>query len=408
VRLVPEPGPLRLLSVSTLVNTFGNGLFYTSAALFYTRSIGLSPSQVGVGLTVAGLLSLLVGIPAGHLADLRGAREVLMALLVAQGLALASMALVHSLGVFVVVVTAFACLDKANNAVRQGLVARALPADQRVSGRAYLRSLTNLGIGAGSVFAGFAIAADTRAAYLSLIFGDAVTYVLAAVATARLPATAHADRRTGGRMLVAVRDRPFLAVTLVNAALSTHFAILEIGVPLWVDRRTSAPTWMVAVLFLVNTTCCVLFQVRASRGAVDVATAAVVMRRGALLLAASYLVFAASAGRSTPVAVVVLVVATLVNVAGELEQSAGSWGLGFGLARETAQSQYQGLYSTGFAVSSMLGPVLVTQTAIAHGTAGWVLLAVLFGGVGVVAVPVSAWAARERAKELAQAGTAEA
>jgi hypothetical protein len=119
-------------------------------------------------------------------------------------------------------------------------------------------------------------------------------------------------------------------------------------------------------------------------------------------------VFAASAGRSTAVAVVVLVVATLVNVAGELEQSAGSWGLGFGLARETAQSQYQGLYSTGFAVSSMLGPVLVTQTAIAHGTAGWVLLAVLFGGVGVVAVPVSAWAARERAKELAQAGTAEA
>ena len=104
MRLVPEPGPLRLLSVSTLVNTFGNGLFYTSAALFYTRSIGLSPSQVGVGLTVAGLLSLLVGIPAGHLADLRGAREVLMALLVAQGLALASMALVHSLGAFVVVV----------------------------------------------------------------------------------------------------------------------------------------------------------------------------------------------------------------------------------------------------------------------------------------------------------------
>jgi hypothetical protein len=56
----------------------------------------------------------------------------------------------------------------------------------------------------------------------------------------------------------------------------------------------------------------------------------------------------------------------------------------------------------------MLGPVLVTQTAIAHGTAGWVLLAVLFGGVGLVAVPVSAWAEGERAKELAQAGTAEA
>jgi predicted MFS family arabinose efflux permease len=408
VRILPEPGPLRLLSVSTLVNTFGNGLFYTSAALFYTRSVGLSPSQVGLGLTFAGLLSLLVGIPVGHLADLRGAREVLMALLVAQGLVMTSLALVHSFGAFVLVVVAFACLDKAANAVRQGLVARALPADQRVSGRAYLRSLTNLGIGAGSVFAGFAIAADTRSAYLALVFGDAVTYVLAAGATYRLPATAHADRRTGGSMLVAVRDKPFLAVTAVNALLSTHFAVLEIGVPLWVDRRTSAPTWTVAVLFLINTACCVLFQVRASRGAVDVPTSARVLRNGAFLLAGSYLVFALSGGRSTTVAVAVLVVAALVNVLGELKQSAGSWGLGFGLARESAQSQYQGLYSTGFAVSSMLGPVLVTQTAIAHGAPGWVFLAVFFAAAGAVAVPVSAWAERERAEELAQAGTAEA
>jgi MFS family permease len=400
VRLIPAAGPLRLLAFATLVNTFGNGLFYTSAALFYTRSVGLSPGQVGVGLTVAGLLSLLVGIPAGHLADLRGAREVLVALLVAEGLAMASFALVHSYAAFVAASVAYACVGKAENAVRQGLVAGALPPDQRVSGRAYLRSVTNLGIGAGAALAGVAIAVDTRAAYLALVLGDAVTYALAAAVIARLPATAAAARRTGGGMLVALRDRPFLGITLVNAALSTHFALLEIGVPLWVDRHTSAPTWTVAVIFLVNTACCVLFQVRASRGAADVRSSALVMRRGAVLLGASYVVFALSAGRSPAVAVGVLLCATLVNVVGELQQSAGSWGLGFGLAPEHAQSQYQGLYSTGFAVSSMVGPILVTSTAIAHGTAGWVFLGVLFSGVGFVAVPVAGWAERSRQQGL--------
>src|SRR5438477_6801269 len=115
--LVPQPGPLRPLAVSTLVNTFGNGLFYTASALFYTRSIGLSPGQVGLGLTIAGLLSLLVGIPAGHLADLRGAREVLAVLMLAEGAAVAALALVRSYPTFLVVAVAYACIDKASNAV---------------------------------------------------------------------------------------------------------------------------------------------------------------------------------------------------------------------------------------------------------------------------------------------------
>jgi MFS family permease len=392
VRLIPAPGPLRLLAFATLVNTFGNGLFFTSAALFYTRSVGLSPTQVGSGLLVAGLLSLLVGMPAGHLADLRGAREVLIALLVLEGLAMGSFALVHSFAGFVAVSVAFACLDKAANAVRQGLVARALPVDARVTGRAYLRSVTNLGIGAGAALAGVALAAGTRSAYVALVLGDAVTYLLTAVVLLRLPATTAAARRPAGGMLLALRDRPFVAVTVVNAVLTMHYAVLEVGVPLWVDRHTSAPTWTVALVFLVNTGCCVLFQVRASRGAVDVGSSAVVMRRGSLLLAASYLVFALSAGHTAGVAVAVLVVAALVNVMGELQQAAGSWGLGFGLAPEHAQGQYQGLYSTGFAAATMLGPLIVTSTAISHGTAGWLVLAALFATAGAVAVPVVRWA----------------
>ena len=400
MQLIPAPGPLRLLAFATLVNTVGNGLFYTSAALFYTRSVGLSPTQVGAGLLISGLLSLLVGIPAGHLGDLRGAREVLVALLIAEGLAMAAFGLVHSFGGFVAASVAYSCLDKAANAVRQGLIAGALPPELRVTGRAYLRSLTNLGIGAGTVGAGLAIAAGTRTAYLTLIFADAVTYVLSAAVITRLPATAPADRRTGGGMLVALRDRPFVVVTLVNAVLAMHYAVLEVGVPLWVDRYTSAPTWTVAVLFLVNTTCCVLFQVRASRRAVDVRSSALVMRRGALLLAASYLVFALSADRSTGVAVAVLVVAAVVNVVGELQQAAGSWGLGFGLAPEHAQGQYQGLFSTGFAASSMLGPILVTSTAITFGAVGWLALALLFAAAGALGVHVVVWAERDRARSL--------
>jgi predicted MFS family arabinose efflux permease len=396
VNLVPPSGPLRLLATATLVNTVGNGLFFTSAALFYTRSVGLTPGQVGLGLTIAGLLGLLVGIPSGHLADLRGAREVLVVVLVLEAAAMASFSLVHGFAGFLLASIAYVCLDKSSNAVRQGLIATAFAPEDRVPGRAYLRSITNLGFGVGSAFAGLAIAADTREAYVAIILTDALTYVGAALVMARLPRR-QGMRSTGGGMLVALRDRPYVVMTAISGVLGLHYVMLEIAVPLWVDRYTSAPRSTVALLFVVNTVCCVLLQVRTSRGSHDVPSSARAQRTGGLLLAGSCVVFALSGEGPAAVAVAVLVLAALVNVAGELLQASGSWGLGFGLAPENAQGQYQGLYATGFAASSMLGPVVVTLTVIEWGIPGWFVMGALFVAAGVATVPAARWAERPKA-----------
>lgn len=399
--LIPPPGPVRLLAVATFVNTFGNGLFITGSVLFFTRSVGLSPAQVGLGLAVAAGLGLLVGIPAGHLADRRGAREVLLALMLGQGVATAALAVVHSFFPFLVLVCLQTMFDRASNAVRQGLVANALRAADRVSGRAYLRSVTNLGIALGAALAGVALQVDTRPAYVALVLGDAVTYWLAAVVLRRLPVSAPATVAPEGGMLIALKDRPYVVITALGAVVGMHYVLLEVAVPLWITRHTSAPRWMVAGLFLVNTVCCVLFQVRAARSTVDVRTAAVAVRRGALLLAASCVAFALAAGHSAAVAVAVLVVAALVNVWGELYQAAGSWGLGFGLADESAQGQYQGLYSTGFALGGMVGPLLVTVVVLSHGLLGWTVFGALLAGAGLLTVPAAGWAERVRTPVVA-------
>jgi MFS family permease len=393
---VPPPGPLRIMATSTFVNTFGNGLFLTSAALFYTRSVGLTASQVGLGLTLAGLASLLVGVPAGHLADLRGARELLIVLNVVEAGAMASLVLVHSFASFLVVTIAYSCIDKSSNAVRQGLVARVFAPEERVRGRAYLRSITNLGISFGAALSGLAIAADTREAYVALVLGDATTYLVAAWFLSRLPASVPGATAHTGGMLIALRDRPFVAVTLLSGVMSIHYVLLEVALPLWIDRYTDAPTWTIALLFLINTACCVLFQVRAAQRAVDVRSSALSNRRGGVLLALSCVVFALSDGLPAALAVAVLVLGALVNVAGELFQAGGAWGLGFGLSPEHLQGQYQGLYTTGFAASNMIGPLLVTSTVIALGRPGWLIIGAIFVVAGVALVPVSAWAERSR------------
>ena len=391
------------MAVATLVNTCGNALFLTAAVLFYTRMLHLTPHLVGTGLTVAGLVALLVGVPAGHLADLRGAREVLIVLCVGLAAVMCVLPFVHGYRQFLTALVVYGVLDRASNAVRQGLIASVFVAEERVRGRAYLRAVTNLGIAGGSAVAGAAIALDSRAAYEVLIVGDAVTYLLAAVAISALPVSSRRERSGSEGMLTALRDRPFVVVTVLSGLMALQYSLMEVGLPLWVDRYTEAPRWMIAVLYLVNTVACVLFQVRAAKAATDVTSSARLNLRGALFVAASCLVFALSQGRAEPVAVALLVLGAAVHVTGELFQAAGSWGLGFGLSPEHAQGQYQGLYTTGFAAAMVLGPLFITSTVIAWGRPGWYLLAGVFVVTGLAVVPVARWAEGTRQPAVLQA-----
>ena len=67
--LLPEPGPQRVYGLATLVNTFGFGLVVTSLVLYFTRVVHLGSLQVGLGLTISGLIGLVAGVPVGALAD---------------------------------------------------------------------------------------------------------------------------------------------------------------------------------------------------------------------------------------------------------------------------------------------------------------------------------------------------
>ncbi|MEK8107594.1 hypothetical protein NKG94_25440 [Micromonospora sp. M12] len=69
-------GSGRVLTLGTLVKTVGRGLWLVASALFLTRSVGLSATEVGVGLTISALVGVLASTPSGYLADRVGPRGV--------------------------------------------------------------------------------------------------------------------------------------------------------------------------------------------------------------------------------------------------------------------------------------------------------------------------------------------
>ncbi|MFC5922236.1 MFS transporter [Micromonospora vulcania] len=393
---LPPPGRLRTLALATLANTVGTGLWVTGVALYLTRVVGLSPTKVGLGLTLAGLVGLTASVPLGALADRRDPRALRAVLQVGQAVVASAYLLVDSFPVFLVVATLDALLVSGNLAVRAALIAAVAGPEGRVQAFATLRAVANLGIAVGAGLAGFALAADTGWAYRLLVVGNVATYLVSAALVRRLPAyppTRRPVRQGPGR---ALRDGPFLAVAGASAVLSLHSVALTLVLPLWVLARTDAPPVTMSAVLLVNTLLTVLLAVRLSRGAQHATPAAATMRRAGLVLAAGMLLWAAIGAAPTPVAVGLLLGATAVYTVGDLWHMGAGAALAYDLAAPDALGAYQGVDGLLGGLARAAAPALLTWLVLGGGTAGWLVLAGLLAVTGLAVPPLTRHALASR------------
>ena len=396
-RLLPDDPAVRRMAVATLVNTTGNGIFYTLSALYFTRIVGFSVVEVGTGLSIAAGVAILAGIPIGHLADRLGPREVQVAVVGSIAVAGAMFLLVQEWWQFVVLATVVAVLDRGSGAVRAAMIAGLVQGTDRSSTKAYLRSVTNVGMTIGAGVAALALHADTRGAYLTVLYIDVATYALTAVLVAGLPHVRPTPREEALGMTAALRDLPFVAVVAATSVLTMHYWILEIAVPLWVVGHTEAPRALVAVLLVINTVIVVVAQVAVARRVATVQTAVRATVLSGVLFLAACAVFGTTDGMSSAVtASVVLVLASLIAVAGELVQASASFLLSFELPPDHAMGQYQGVWGLGFSVASFLAPATMALLPLALGMVGWLLLGGILLAAALVTVPAVRWAARTR------------
>ncbi|MGW6914264.1 MFS transporter [Kitasatospora sp. NPDC054939] len=403
--LDPDP-TLRRLAAITLVNTVGSGLMLAVSVLYFTRVLGLGAAQLGIGLTAAGLCGVAASVPAGRAADRWGAKPVLVVLVAANALGTAGYVLVRGYPAFLLLACLATAVDRGSSAVRNALYAEALPAERRVAGRAYLRVVTNVGMCLGTAAGALALHVDTRPAYVTAILLDALSFAVVAVMYARIPVavpTAPPAGRTaaGGRRREpnpALRDGPFLVVTVLNGLLGLQFSVLEIGVPLWIVQETEAPRTTVAATLVVNTVLVIALQVRVARGTDDPVRAARICGRAGLLLGVSCAVLALAHGLPPLLAAAVVLGGVALQALGEVLSQAACWALSYDLAGERAHGAYQGVFNAGTSAGLMAGPAVVTLAVIGHGTVGWLALGAVLAGSGLAMGPAVRWA-RARAAD---------
>jgi MFS-type transporter involved in bile tolerance (Atg22 family) len=378
-----------------MVMSLGQGLWMALGAIYAVTFLHLTPSQLGISVSVAAATALAVSVPLGHMADRTGPRTVQMwSFLVLTPLTV-TLLFVSDFWPYLIVVSAQAIAYRAGRSARKAMLASLIPSADRVRVLAYVRAASNASVSVGACLAGLTLAVGSRAGYQAAVLIIALCFLLTGVLTVREPRVRPLPA-TEGPALGVLRDRPFLTFAILDGLLTTHAVLLDVVLPLWVLHHTGAPRWMSAAILLVNTILVVAIQTRAVRDTHTLTDAARASLQGAGCVAVACVLFAASSGAALVPACMILLTGAVVHAFGEVRHAAGSWSIAFNLAPDEAQGQYHGMHAVGADIGKMFAPAAFTWLVLEHGAVGWMVLAMGFTVLGVATPTIVAWGLRLR------------
>jgi MFS family permease len=389
-RFLPPTPLARRLAFQSILFAIGEGAFLTGSAVFFTQIVGLSATQVGLGLTIAGLSSFVFAVPLGRFADHVGPKRLWGVVALAESLLYLVWPWLHGFGQFVAMVVVLEIVGTAGHAARGAYTLNVFSREERVRSLAFIRSALNIGFTLGALIGGLALATNSDTVIRIVPVVPAVILALNALLITRLPDAANevVDRekprpkRAGPSVL---RNRGFLAMSFFDGVLATNQVLLSVVIPLWLVQETDAPRVLLAWLFGTNTVLAVLLQVPASRGSETVGGALRAARISSGFLVLSCFVVMVTHGTIGWVTIALVWLGHVTVTGAELFQSAGHWGFTSELSEPDRRAEYQGAAMVGGTLGSVWAPALYTFLAMTWGPPGWLVIAaiVIVAGVGI-------------------------
>jgi MFS family permease len=406
-RILPPTRLERDLALQCVLSAFATGSFLTGTAVFFTEIVGLTGSQVGLGMSIAGVVTLLLSLPLGRLSDRVGAKPLWAVSSLVEAVLYFAWPLAGGMVAFVGLLSLLAAISTAGNTGRNVYRIAVFPREVRVRALAYMRSARNVGYTLGALAGGIALAIGTRGAIMAVPILTGGLLVLNAVMVSRLP---HIDRPPPPAHLEADgavpappawRNLGFVALSICNGVLNSNQVLLNVVVPLWLVERTDAPHTLLAWLFGTNTVMAVFLQVRASRGSETVNGALRAVRLSGWAFLLSCLVIGVTHETVGWVSIVLIWLGHVTITGAELWQSAADWGFQSELSDHRRLGDYQSMWGLGYQAQPIIFPGLFTFLALQWGEPGWAVIAV----VGVLAAAASHPVARAAERYLERTGT---
>ncbi len=404
-RILPPTKLERDLVYQCVISAFATGSFLTGTAVYFTKIVGLTGAQVGLGLSIAAIFTVALQIPMGRLADRVGAKSLWAVASAVEAALYFAWPLIGGMLTFVAMLSVLAVFETASRNTSNVYRIAVFPRDVRVRALAYLRAARNVGYTLGAGASGVALGLGLGAVRF-IPFVTAGLLVLNALMIAMvLPAIdGKFPTRTPGDDVSAApqawRNPGFVVLGACNGVLHSNQVLLNVVVPLWLVERTEAPPVLLAWLFGTNTVLVVALQVRASRVADSVNGSLRAVRWSGYAFLVSCALLAVTHETVGWILIVLIWVGHITITGAELWQSAAEWSFTSELSDHRRLGDYQGVWGIGRQIDVIISPTLYTYLALQVGTAGWLVIA----AIGMTAAAVAHPAARAAERHLVRIG----
>lgn len=411
-RLIPPTPLARRLAVQSLLFATGTGTFMTGSAVFFTQVVGLSAAKVGLGMTIAGVVSFFVAYPMGRLVDRIGAKPMWALGSFLGALSFAVWPWLHGFSEYVAMSIVFEIVNNVGQAGYNAYVLNVLPEQERVETQAHLYSALNLGFTVGAAIGGIALAFDNLTVIRWLPLLTTAIGLVNAVRITRLP---HPTRETAVATPLAtlveevgdsdtptipsaLRNRGWLGTSFFTGVLWTNQTLLNVVIPLWLVQRTHAPHWILAWLFGTNTVLCIFLPQFTSRGVATITDALRRARWSTGFFVLSCLITMATHSVAAFWAALLVWLGHVTVTGAELAIGSGTWAFQAKLMDPNHRGEYGGANEVARTLGQWWAPAAYTWLAMEKGDVGWLVIA-LISVVAVIGLHPSARAAERFARQ---------
>lgn len=392
------------------IDAVGSGVFMPITVLYFLVATDLSLVQVGGAISLASLIALPAGPLIGSVVDRIGAKRVLLAGNLLQGVGFLAYLISDSF----LAVTAWTVVVTIGRTAFWGsygniVVAISQPGE-REKWFGFLGALRNAGFAVGGLVSGLAITIGTPTAYHAVVVANAASYAVAFMLLLAVPAiAASAHRQQAGSWGTVLRDGPYRVLCLAQLSYSTSMMVLNFAIPVYATTLLELPGWVTGAVFTINTLMIGIGQGLLVRGLTGLIRWRILVGTH-VVFAASFLVLLGASALPVGAAIAVVLVGSVIYTFGELSGGPVTAALAAEAAPEHLRGRYLSLNQLTWNLASTFAPVAFAWLidrgpapiwlAMVGVALGGVLVAVVLGRVmPLAAAPVTNSARGDHAAE---------
>jgi MFS family permease len=346
-----------VLELGALLNSFGNGVVLPFLIIYLHNVRGIALGTAGLVAATQSFAGLVSGFVAGSLTDRIGPKGVLIGSLAVMTVAFGLMPLIRVPWEAFALYTIWGLGSGAFWPSQSAMLAGLAPHAKRAPAYALQRLVMNLGVAFGGLVAGFIASVTHPGTFTALFLLDCATFLAYIAVVARVPSPELHPERTRGSWAGVMRDRAFVAVTVINATfIAATLALMVELLPAFAKNVTHVNEREVGAIFAIECVGIVFFQLPVSKAVEGRRRMRLFAAMGALWAASLLGVWAAGAWTTGTVAFVVLASVGAGFALGECLHAVVHGPLSADLAPPQLVGRYLALASISWQVGWIVGP----------------------------------------------------